>query len=144
MAEKTEGTVEIDATPKEIMAVIGDFDAYPDWADVKSAEVVKKDKQGRAKEVVLSVSQMGLSDNLHLAYTYKAADKGISWTLVKATNVKTLDGSYDLEGGKGGTKVIYRLAMEPSIPLPGMVKRQIEKRITKNALDGLKKRVERG
>ncbi|MCA1726962.1 MAG: cyclase, partial [Actinobacteria bacterium] len=77
------------------------------------------------------------------AYTYKASDKGVSWSLVKATNVKTLDGSYDLEGGgKGKTKVIYRLSMEPSIPLPGLVKRQIEKRITKNALDGLKRRVE--
>lgn len=142
MAEKTEGTVEIAATPKEIMAVITDFESYPEWADVKAAEVKKKDSKGRAKEVVLSVSQMGLSDELHLSYTYAAADKGVKWSLVKAQNVKTLEGSYDLEGGKGKTKVIYRLSMEPSIPLPGLVKRQIEKRITKNALDGLKKRVE--
>lgn len=144
MAEKTEGTITIDASPKEIMGVITDFEAYPEWADVKAARVLKKDSKGRATEVELDVSQMGLSDTLHLAYKYAAADKGVTWTLKKATNVKDLEGSYDLDGKKGSTHVTYRLKMEPAIPLPGLVKRQIEKRITKNALDGLKKRVERG
>jgi carbon monoxide dehydrogenase subunit G len=144
MAEQTEGTITIDATPKEVMAVISDFESYPEWADVKGIEIVKKDSKGRATELIMSVSQMGLSDQLHLVYKYAAGDKGVSWSLKKATNLKTMEGSYDLEGGKGSTKVLYKLTMDPSIPLPGLVKRQIEKRITKNALDGLKKRVERG
>ncbi|MEX2459573.1 MAG: SRPBCC family protein [Actinomycetota bacterium] len=143
MAEQTKGETTIAASPKEIMAVITDFDAYPEWAEgMKETEVLKKDKQGRATQVRFSVSSFGLSDTLVFAYKYAAGDKGCSWTLVEAKNVSDLVGSYELDGGKGSTAVTYKLSMTPSIPLPGLVKRQIEKRMLKSALDGLKKRVE--
>jgi ribosome-associated toxin RatA of RatAB toxin-antitoxin module len=143
MAERTNGSTEIDATPKEVMAVITDFDAYPEWAEgMKETEVLKKDKQGRGTQVRFSVSSFGLSDTLVFAYTYQAGDKGVSWKLVEAKNVKDLEGSYDLEDAGGSTKVTYELSMEPAIPVPGLVKRQIEKRMLRSALDGLKKRVE--
>jgi polyketide cyclase/dehydrase/lipid transport protein len=143
MAEQTHGDITIAASPKEIMAVITDFDAYPEWAEgMKSTEVLKKDKQGRAKQVRFSVSSFGLSDTLVFEYTYAAADKGCSWKLVEAKNISDLEGVYELDGGKGSTEVTYRLSMTPSIPVPGLVKRQIEKRMLKSALEGLKKRVE--
>ena len=42
MAEQTTSSIVIKAEPTEIMAVIADFDAYPEWAQgVKSAEVVE-------------------------------------------------------------------------------------------------------
>jgi ribosome-associated toxin RatA of RatAB toxin-antitoxin module len=142
MAEQTEGSVDIEATPKEIMAVITDFEAYPEWAEgMKGAEVLKKDKQGRGKQVKFAVSSLGLSDTLVFDYTYAAGDKGVSWDLVEAGNVKALAGSYAFDG-TGPTTVTYKLSMEPSIPLPGLVKRQIEKRMLKSALEGLKRRVE--
>jgi carbon monoxide dehydrogenase subunit G len=145
MAEESEGNVHIDATPKEVMDVITDFEAYTEWADgMKGVEVLKKDKQGRGKEVRFDVSSFGLSDSIVFSYTYAAANKGCSWKLVEAKNVKDLEGAYELEGGKGGTDVTYRLALQPSIPVPGLVRRQIEKRMLKTALDGLKKRVEQG
>ena len=145
MAEQSEGTVHIDASPKEVMDVITDFDAYTAWADgMKGVEVLKKDKQGRGKEVRFDVSSFGLSDTLVFAYTYGAGNKSVSWELVEAKNVKDLEGAYELEGDTDGTEVTYRLTLEPSIPLPGLVKRQIEKRMLKTALDGLKKRVEQG
>ena len=51
MAEQTEGTQNINASAEEIMEIITDFDSYPKWTDFKSAEVLKKDKQGRGSEV---------------------------------------------------------------------------------------------
>jgi len=138
------GSVEIDATPQEIMAVITDFEAYPEWADgVKETEVLKADGRGRGQEVRFAVSSLGLSDDILFRYTYAAASTGCSWTLVEARNVKALEGSYEL-AGTGPTEVTYHLTLEPSIPLPGIVKRQIEKRMLKAALHGLKRRVEGG
>ena len=42
------------------------------------------------------------------------------------------------------TKVIYRLAVDLGILLPGFVRTQGEKRVIENALEGLKRRVELG
>ncbi len=143
MAEQTEGTITIDASPKEVMAVILDFEAYPEWAEgMNATEVLSKDKQGRGKQVRLDVSSLGLSDSLVFDYSYPGGDKGCSWTLVEARNIKDLEGAYELAGDGDSTEVTYRLAMTPSIPVPGIVKRQIEKRMLKSALEGLKRRVE--
>ena len=142
MAEQTEGSNEIDAMPADVMAVLGDFEAYPDWAGIKKAEIKKKDSKGRASEVYMEVSQMGMQAKYTLAYKYKPKDAGLSWTTKEASGVKDITGEYDLEGDGDRTKVTYRMSVELATPLPGFVKRQIEKMIVNTALGGLKKRVE--
>jgi carbon monoxide dehydrogenase subunit G len=144
MAERTEGSNHIDAQPAEVMAVIVDFKAYPEWAGVKEATVKKQDSKGRAKEVAFFVSQMGFDARYTLVYTYVAKDGGLSWTSKDTSGaVKKVDGQYVLEPpDTGGTDVTYRLALELGISLPGFLRRTAEKTIIGTALDGLKKRVE--
>jgi carbon monoxide dehydrogenase subunit G len=145
MAEQTEGTTEIDATPAEVMEVITDFQAYPEWAQgVKKTEVKKSDSKGRPSEVFMEVGQMGVGAKYTLTYKYRAKDGGLSWTSKDASGaVKSITGEYELEQSRGGTKVTYRTTMELAISLPGLMKRQAEKTIINTALGGLKKRVER-
>ncbi len=143
MAERTEGSTEIAATAAEIMEVITDFDAYPEWAGVKSAEVMKTDAKGRPSQVAMYVSQMGIEARYTLKYAYAPNEGGVSWTTVEASGaVKDLEGEYALEPGDGTTTVTYRLNMETTISLPGFLRRQAEKTIINTALGGLKKRVE--
>lgn len=144
MAE-TEGTIDIEAGAEEIMEVIADFEAYPEWSDVKSAEVVKRDGQGRGAEVAYEVSALGMSASYTLAYAYKPKHAGMSWTTRSAKGaVKDIAGEYVLDEDDGVTTVTYRLAVEPAVPVPGFMKRQAEKRVIKQALEGLKRRVEEG
>jgi hypothetical protein len=57
--------------------------------------------------------------------------------------LKAMDGAYELDDhGDGVTEVTYRLAVDISIPMIGMLKRKAEKVIIDTALKGLKKRVE--
>jgi carbon monoxide dehydrogenase subunit G len=144
MAEQTEGTTEIDATLAEVMDVISDYEAYPEWAQgVKKTEVMKTDSQGRPSEVWFEVGQMGVGAKYTLTYKYKAKDGGVSWTSKEASGaVRSIAGEYVLEPGEKGTKVTYRTTMELAISLPGLMKRQAEKTIINTALGGLKKRVE--
>jgi carbon monoxide dehydrogenase subunit G len=143
MAERTEGTTDIAATPPEVMAVITDFDSYPEWAGVKSAEVLKADSKGRPHEVAMSVSQMGFDAKYTLVYKYKAKDGGLSWTTKEASGaVKDIQGEYALEPSGEGTKVTYRLNLELGISLPGFLRKTAEKTVISTALDGLKSRVE--
>jgi carbon monoxide dehydrogenase subunit G len=144
MAEQTEGDIDIDATPEEVLDVITDFEAYPQWAQgVKTAEVKKTDSQDRPSEVFMEVGQMGFNASYTLTYKYKANNGGLSWTSKDATGaLKSLKGEYDLEETDDGTHVTYRMTAELGMKVPGMVRKQAERMIVGTALNGLKKRVE--
>jgi carbon monoxide dehydrogenase subunit G len=146
MAEQTQGTIEIDAAPAEIMRTIADFDAYPDWVDgIKSAEIKARDGDGRPTEVVFEFSAMAFSATYTLRYEYEAEDRGVRWTTIEASGaVKDVEGEYVLDPLNGDTEVTYRLTVELGVPVPGFLKRQGDKRAIKTALEGLKKRVEGG
>ena len=144
MAERTEGSIEVRATPAEIMDVITDFGAYPEWAQgVRGAEVLKTDSKGRPKEVSMDVGQMGITARYTLTYTYRAKVGGLSWTTKEASGaVKEITGEYMLEPAGESTRVTYRLTMVPALSLGGLMRRQAERTIINAALGGLKKRVE--
>ena len=146
MANRSEGSTEIEAAPAEIMAVITDYEAYPEWAGVQEAEILERDAKGRPNQVRMRVSQMGFEARYVLTYTYAPKDRGLSWTTVEASGVlKDIQGEYVLEPlDDGGTAVTYRLETELSIAIPGFLRKQGEKQAINTALGGLKKRVEGG
>jgi hypothetical protein len=143
MAEQTTSSIVIDAAPADIMAVIGDFPAYPEWAKgVTVADVVSQDADGWAEQVFFALDVSPIKDEYTLAYEWDGYDE-VTWTLVEGKMLRALDGAYVLEDrGDGSTEVTYRLALDVSIPLIGMLKRKGEKILIDTALKGLKKRVE--
>ena len=84
---------------------------------------------------------MGLSGWYALNYAYNG-DKGISWTFVDGSPIKSLEGEYELSPAGGSTGVVYRASVEPGIPMIGFMRRKMEKQVIDIALKGLKKRVE--
>ncbi|AXG77412.1 SRPBCC family protein [Streptomyces paludis] len=144
MAEHTSSSITIEAAPADVMGVIADFARYPDWTgEVKEAEVLATDADGRAEKVRLVLDAGAIKDDHTLAYTWTGDDQ-VSWTLVKSQMLRQLDGSYALAPVPGGTEVTYRLTVDVKIPMLGMIKRKAEKVIIDRALAGLKKRVESG
>ncbi|AXQ57642.1 MULTISPECIES: SRPBCC family protein [Streptomyces] len=143
MAEHTSSSITIDAAPAEVMAVIADFARYPEWTgEVKEADVLATDAQGRAEQVRLVLDAGAIKDDHTLAYTWNGPDQ-VRWTLVKSQMLRELDGSYTLAAlGEGRTEVTYQLTVDVKIPMLGMIKRKAEKVIIDRALAGLKKRVE--
>ncbi|MEW2450023.1 SRPBCC family protein [Streptomyces parvulus] len=142
MAEHTSSSITIEAAPADVMSVIADFARYPDWTgEVKEAEVLASDAQGRAEQVRLVMDAGAIKDDQTLAYTW-AGEHEVSWTLVKSQMLRSLDGSYLLRPAGTGTEVTYRLTVDVKIPMLGMIKRKAEKVIIDRALAGLKKRVE--
>jgi hypothetical protein len=141
MAEQTTSSIVIDAAPAAVMEVIADFEAYPSWAQgVKKA--VPVDAGERPEQVYFELDASPIKDAYTLAYDWDG-DRGVSWGLVEGKMLKAMDGAYVLEDrGDGTTEVTYRLAVDISIPMIGMLKRKAEKVIIDTALKGLKKRVE--
>ena len=142
MAEQTTSSIVIDAGPSAVMAVISDFESYPEWAQgVKKAEVVKDGSNGRAEQVYFELDASPIKDAYTLSYDWDG-DEAVRWTLVEGRMLKAMDGAYELADRGGSTEVTYRLAVDISIPMIGMLKRKAEKVIIDTALKGLKKRVE--
>ena len=142
MADQTTSSIVIDAPAAEVMAVIADFPAYPEWAQgMKQAEVVEEGANGRAEKVHFELEATPIKDSYTLSYDWKG-DSSVTWTLVEGRMLKSMEGAYLLRPSGAGTEVTYRLAVEVSIPMIGMLRRKAEKVIIDTALKGLKKRVE--
>jgi ribosome-associated toxin RatA of RatAB toxin-antitoxin module len=142
MAEQTTSSIVIEAEPATVMEVIGDFESYPEWAKgVKAAEVLSE-TDGWADRVAFVLDVSPIKDEYTLAYEWDGYDE-VTWSLVEGKVLTSMDGAYTLRDlGDGSTEVTYRLALDLSIPLIGMIKRKGEKMIIDTALKGLKKRVE--
>ena len=143
MAEHAEGTTEVFATPSEVMAVVADFEAYPEWvANLEDVEVLARDRRGRGTRVAFRLGTPWGEQAYTLAYRYQPRDAGVSWTYVEGT-LEDLAGAYTLEpAADGATRVTYRLEVALGMPLPGLVKRQAARQIVRSALADLKRRVE--
>ncbi len=142
MAEQTTSSIVIDAPPAEVMAVIADFPAYPEWAQgMKQAEVVDGGTDGRADRVHFELEATPIKDSYTLSYDWKG-DSSVTWELVEGKMLKAMEGAYVLRPAGDGTEVTYRLSVDLSIPMIGMLRRKAEKVIIDTALKGLKKRVE--
>ena len=151
MAEQTSSSILVEAPAADVMAVIADFAAYPQWAKGVTVAEVRESydaadpaQSGRAKKVFFALDVSPIKDEYTLAYDWDG-DRQVTWTLVEGKMLKALEGAYQLrETGTGTTEVTYRLALDVSIPLIGMLKRRGEKILIDTALKGLKKRVESG
>jgi ribosome-associated toxin RatA of RatAB toxin-antitoxin module len=143
MAEHAEGATEVHASPAEVMAVVADFDAYPEWvAGLEEVEVLQRDRRGRGTRVAFRLRTPMGEQAYTLAYRYRPRDAGVAWTYVEGT-LEDLAGSYTLEAaGDGPTRVTYQLEVALGMPLPGLVRRQAARQIVRSALGDLKRRVE--
>jgi carbon monoxide dehydrogenase subunit G len=142
MADESTQSITISAPPAAVMAVIADFEAYPQWAaSVKSAQVTGAGSDGRADRVAFKIDAGVIRDEYELSYVWNGDDR-VSWTLVKGQMQKSQRGSYSLVPTAAGTDVTYNLSVDLAIPMLGMLKRKAEKVVMDTALKELKKRVE--
>lgn len=145
MADEASSSITIAASPSDIMTVIADVAAYPDWSTgIKSATVDDATADGRPAKATFVLDAGVIKDTYTLSYTW-SGDERVEWTLVGGgTMLKSQNGSYALTAKGDQTEVTYRLAVELKVPMLGMFKRKAEKVIIDTALKGLKKRVENG
>src|SRR5829696_5859650 len=95
MADQATQTITIAAPPERCLAVVLDFDSYPEWArDVKEVHILDTDTEGRATEVEFRASALGRSTHYTLRYDYDEAPDRLRWSLAKGDIMRTCDGAY--------------------------------------------------
>ncbi|HEV2452360.1 MAG TPA: SRPBCC family protein [Streptosporangiaceae bacterium] len=168
MGSRTASSVTMAAAKADVMAVIADFDRYPQWVTaMRSAEVLETGADGRADKVRFQLDAGLVRDTYVLAYRWDG-DSEVSWELAEPGSVVAeMSGGYRLaETGVAGTgavesgaaesgavesgaaksgarcEVSYELTVDVRMPMPGLLKRKAEKMIIDTALKGLKAQAE--
>src|SRR6476469_4813884 len=116
MADRTESSIDIAATPGEVLDVIADFESYPEWAtEVKKVSVLTEEGDGWADQVQFTLDAGAIKDTYVLDYEWDVVADGtgvVSWSLVSAQVLKAMNGPSTVAGDGDGTKVTYRLAVD--------------------------------
>jgi len=133
----------ISANVEDVMAVISDFAAYPEWsASIREAEVLSHGLDGRPDRVRFTLDAGAIVDEYVLAYSWSADDRSLEWRLESSTLQRSQTGAYHLEPVEDGTRVDYQLELELAVPVIGRLRSRAERRILSEALSELKRRVE--
>ena len=145
MANQTSASIAVAVPRADVMAVIEDLPAYPQWISaIRSADVLEVDGAGRASKVRLHLDAGVVKDSFVLSYGWEGNTE-VRWDLAEPGSViSVMSGRYLLADTDGGTEVTYDLTVDVRIPMLGMLKRRAEKTIVDTALKGLKKRAEAG
>ena len=143
MAIKESREIVIEASPEEILDVIADFEAMPEWSEPhQSAEILETGADGRPCRVKMKVRTAGITDEQVVAYTW--GDNEVSWTLVSSGQQKSQDGKYILvpQGAeREATLVKMEITVDPNVPLPGFVLKRAVKGTIDSATKELRNRV---
>lgn len=147
MADSTRSSIVVDAPAGEVLDIIADLEAYPEWIkEFTEVTILTEDGDGWPDQAQFSLDAGPIKDTYTLKYVWDIAEDGqglASWSLVEATVLKAMDGSYALtETSDGATEVVYELTVDVKVPMLGMLKRKAEKVIVDSALRDLKKRAE--
>lgn len=140
MATSDSREVVIEATPQEILDVVADVEATPSWSpQYQRAEILESYDDGRPKQVKMTVKAAGLTDEQVIEYTW--SENKVSWTLVRAGQLKAQDASYTLTPQGDKTKVRFDITIDLSVPLPGFILKRTMKGGVETATEGLRKQV---
>lgn len=140
MADTGEASIEINADADEIIDVVTDIEAYPDWMPAfKEARVVERDDEGRPHLAEFVVDAR--IKTVHYTLEYDYPENGIAWENIEG-DVKQIKGSYTFESSGDKTKVTYAYEIDAGFAVPGFLRRQGVKMMVSGALNDLKRRAE--
>ncbi len=137
-------TVEIDAPIGTCFDAIVDYESFPRWqGSVISTEVKSRTEEGLGERVRLFLSAKGQKVDYTLDYSYDRPTE-IRWDFVEGNGVDDVDGVYTFEQLDGDrTRATYKLGIDPSLPVPGIVARRIHSHAMKKSVEELKDEAER-
>ena len=144
MAQFSKSTITIDAPIAEVQKALFELEKYPEWStQIKSAEALAHDDQGRITKVKMSIDAGMMKDRLTLDYDWSKAPKSISFSLDEADLLTGMDGIYTISSiDEDTTEVSYELEVSLSMPVPAMMRQKAEKSTIDAALSQLKSALE--
>ena len=144
MTDLSKSLISIDAPIADVQKALFDLDKYPEWStQIKSAEALARDDQGRITKVKMSIDAGMMKDRVTLDYDWSQAPNKLSFSLDEADLLTSMDGVYTIASvDEDTTEVTYELEVSLSMPVPAMMRQKAEKATIDAALAQLKSHLE--
>ncbi|MGV0737458.1 SRPBCC family protein [Mycobacterium sp. DBP42] len=119
-------TVEVDAPAEKIMAIVGDFEAYPQWnPEIKGCWILARYDDGRPSQLRLDVEIQGQSGTFINAVYYPAENQ-IFTVLQQGDHFTKQEQRFSVVPlGPGNTLLQVDLEVEVKLPVPAMMVKKL-------------------
>jgi hypothetical protein len=144
MTDLSKSLISIEAPIEAVQKALFELDKYPEWsAQIKSAEALARDDQGRITKVKMSIDAGMMKDRPVLDYDWSQAPNKLSFSLDEADLLTSMDGVYTISAiDADTTEVTYELEVALSMPVPAMMRQKAQKATINAALAQLKSHLE--
>jgi ribosome-associated toxin RatA of RatAB toxin-antitoxin module len=135
-AHRETQSVEVEAPAEAVFAALTDFESLPDWQRaLKRCVVLSRHPDGTGHEVEYILDAKFREVRYVLAHDYDAPHRiGSSYL---EGDFKDMEGTWTMRPAGDTTHVSLDLEIDPGLPVPGPLKRQLRNRILGRALDDL-------
>jgi hypothetical protein len=138
------GNVGVEAAPGVCFSTTADLERWTEWArDLERVEVVDRGDDGRPVRVRLVADLLGKEFDATVDFHHEKAPDELSFTLVEARKLATLEGAFRFEPEAGGTRLSYRLRLVLVKPKAARIERMVSRKIDTALSRDLRRHIER-
>lgn len=135
-------TVEVAAKPETIMAIVADFEAYPEWnEEIKGCWVLARYDDGRPSQLRVDVSVQGM-DGTYICAVYYPGPAEIYTVLQQGDLFSKQQQNFSVVGMGDTSLLTVDLDVETKMAVPKPMVRKIVNDALDYLADNLKKRAE--
>ena len=135
-------TVEVSVDAASILSIVADFEKYPEWNDgVKGLWVLARYDDGRPSQLRLDAKFESIEDSLIQAVYYPTPTQ-IQTVLQQGSLFKKQEQLFSVVDTGGSSLLTVDIDVEPSLPIPAPMVKQLANNVLDYLADAVKKRAE--
>lgn len=135
-------TVEVSASAESIMAIVADFESYPDWnEEIKGCWILARYDDGRPSQLRLDTSVQGM-DGTYIQAVYYPGEHQIQTVMQKGELFKKQEQVFSVVEMGTTTLLTVDLDVEVTLPVPAPMVKKIANDALEHLADNLKARAE--
>ncbi|BBY23364.1 SRPBCC family protein [Mycobacterium stomatepiae] len=135
-------TVEVDANAAAIMAIVADFERYPEWSDgAKGCWVLARYDDGRPSQIRLDAAYQGF-EGVFIQAIYYPGPNQIQTVLQQGELFKKQEQLFSVVEMGPSSLLTVDIDVEPSMPVPAPMVKMMLNNVLDHLAENLKKRAE--
>lgn len=135
-------TVEVSASAEAILAIVADFEAYPQWnEEIKGCWILARYDDGRPSQLRLDTSVQGM-DGMYIQAVYYPGPNQIQTVMQQGDLFSKQEQVFSVVEMGPTTLLTVDLDVETTMPVPAMMLKKVVNDALDHLAENLKKRAE--
>lgn len=135
-------TVEVETNAAAIMAIVADFERYPEWSDgAKGCWVLARYDDGRPSQIRLDAAYQGF-EGVFIQAIYYPGPHQIQTVLQQGELFKKQEQLFSVVETGASSLLTVDIDVEPSMPVPAPMVKMMLNNVLDHLAENLKKRAE--